>query len=380
MLYLILVSLVWGFSFIIVKGTLSTLDSHFVSLARMLFSLVVFVPFLRPAGMKARAQLQLMLIGSVQFGIMYLAYIASFRDLPAHVIALLTTTTPIFVAIFSNLYAGRIAVMPLLAALLAAAGGAVLQYPDQPPAVSIRGVALVQVSNAAFAFGQIAYTKWMASRPALHDRNVFGFLYLGGCLATGAFTLLAASRHGMTGMTPTPNQWLALIYLGVIASGLCFFLWNSGARKVEEGTLAVMNNMKIPVAVIASLVILRERTGWLQLATGSLLVVLALLINRWNKPGDTGSHPHRRDAEIAETADGRLFPDSRQSPQLAPPFSALSAPLRLSRRLFRLDLLERLGLPGGRIPEFSGDGADQEKRHQHRDGADHEDVPHTRGQ
>lgn len=284
MLYLILVSIIWGFSFIIVKGTLSTLDSHFVSCARMLFSLAVFIPFLRPAGIKARERVQLMLIGSVQFGVMYLAYIASFRDLPAHVVALLTTTTPIFVAIFSDLYAGRLAVMPLLAALLAAAGGAVLQYPDQPLAASIRGVALVQISNAAFAFGQVSYTKWMARRPALRDRNVFGFLYLGAVGMTGVFTSLAVGRHGTDRMIPTPDQWLSLLYLGVIASGLCFFLWNFGARKVEEGTLAVMNNMKIPVAVIASLIILQERTGWLQLAAGSLLVVLALLLNRWNKP------------------------------------------------------------------------------------------------
>jgi len=137
MLYLIFVSLIWGFSFVIIKGSLTSLDTNFVSFARVLLSLLVFIPFMRPAAIGLRDKLQLTLIGSVQFGLMYLAYIAAFRDLPAHVIALLTTTTPVFVSIISGLYARRMQAMVFLAAFLAVAGGAVLQLPDQPLSANI---------------------------------------------------------------------------------------------------------------------------------------------------------------------------------------------------------------------------------------------------
>ena len=93
--FLILVSLIWGFSFVIIKGSLTSLDSSFVAFARLLLSLIVFLPFLRPARIPFSGKLQLMMIGGVQYGVMYLAYIAAFRDLPAHGVALLTTTTPI---------------------------------------------------------------------------------------------------------------------------------------------------------------------------------------------------------------------------------------------------------------------------------------------
>ena len=146
--YLIIVSLIWGFSFIIIKGSLTSLDSNFVSFARLLLSLIIFVPFMRTAGITLLEKLQLMLIGSLQFGLMYLAYIAAFRDLPAHVIALLTTTTPVFVSIFGGICEKKIRGTVWLAALLAVAGGAILEFPDQPLAASLRGIVLVQISDA----------------------------------------------------------------------------------------------------------------------------------------------------------------------------------------------------------------------------------------
>jgi drug/metabolite transporter (DMT)-like permease len=274
--YLILVSLIWGFSFVIIKGSLASLDSNFVAFARILLSFLLFLPFLRWGSLRLRGKLELMLIGAVQFGLMYVAYIAAYRDLPAHVIALLTTTTPIFVSITVAIYERKLRGFSLLLALLAVAGGIILEFPDQPPAATVRGILLIQLSNAAFAFGQIAYKRWMGLRPGIQDRNVFVFLYAGAVAVTGAFSFITTDyRH----LAVQSHQWLALLYLGFIASGLSFFLWNMGARKVNEGILAVMNNMKIPVGVIASLVILREKTGGWRLLAGCALIAAALYLN-----------------------------------------------------------------------------------------------------
>jgi carboxylate/amino acid/amine transporter len=274
--YLIIVSIVWGFSFIIIKGSLASLDSSFVSFVRLLLSLVIFIPFTRTSGLSRVEKLQLGLIGGLQFGFMYLAYIASFHYLPAHVAALLTTTTPIFVTIFSDLCERRIHKAPLIAALLAVAGGAVLEFPNQPITANLYGIILIQISNAAFALGQIAYKRWMASRPNLQDKNVFSLMYGGAVLVTGIFWLISATNP----FPVQPRQWLALLYLGIIASGLCFFLWNKGARRVSEGTLAIMNNMKIPVAVVASLAILGETTGYSRLIAGCALLFAAVWVNK----------------------------------------------------------------------------------------------------
>ena len=76
---------------------------------------------------------------------------------------------------------------------------------------------------------------------------------------------------------PTPNQWAILVYLGIVASGICFFLWNRGARLVSAGQLAVMNNLKIPLAVAVSLFVFREPANVYTFLAGALLVGVALL-------------------------------------------------------------------------------------------------------
>ncbi len=277
MLYLLIVSILWGFSFVLIKGTLVSLDSNFVSFVRMLFSFALFLPFTRLAGIRLSVKLQLMLIGGVQFGLMYVAYVASYQYLPAHVIVILTTTTPLFVTAFNDLYARRVHKAFLLAALLAVAGGAVIEFPDQPLTTNLAGIVLLQISNAAFAFGQIAYKKLMDSQMILKDKNIFVLTYGGAVIVTGFF---AMSTVNYRNLAVQPHQWFALIYLGIIASGLCFFLWNLGARKVNEGILAVMNNLKIPVGVIASLMVLQESTDYPRLLIGCALFAIALSINK----------------------------------------------------------------------------------------------------
>jgi carboxylate/amino acid/amine transporter len=273
--YLVLVSIVWGFSFIIIKGTLASLDSNFVSLVRMLLSFLVLIPFARISGVKLSDKLRLMLIGGVQFGLMYVAYVASFRYLPAHVIALMTTTTPLFVAVFSDLFNKEVRLKILLAAVLAAAGGAMIKLAEQSMTANLYGIALIQISNAAFAYGQIAYKRLMAEQEELQDKKVFGLMYGGAVIVTGVFSLVFTDYPHLS---LEPHQWMALAYLGIIASGLCFFLWNRGARKVSEGTLAVMNNLKIPIGVIAGLVILKESTDYLRLIAGCGLFAAALWV------------------------------------------------------------------------------------------------------
>ena len=61
--------------------------------------------------------------------------------------------------------------------------------------------------------------------------------------------------------------------LGVIASGVGFFLWNVGATRVSASTLAVMNNAKVPLGVTVALLFFGEHAH-----LPSLLASLAVMI------------------------------------------------------------------------------------------------------
>ena len=102
MLYLIFVSLVWAFSFGLIKDRLAGLDSSYIAAVRLGLATLVFLPFVRVRWLSFRNSVLLFALGAVQFGVMYLAYNESFHHLQAHEVALFSLTTPVFVTLIAD--------------------------------------------------------------------------------------------------------------------------------------------------------------------------------------------------------------------------------------------------------------------------------------
>ncbi len=280
MSFLLITSFIWAFSFGLVKKYLGGLDASFVAFARLALSFLLFLPLLRPRRATPGMTLRLFGIGAVQFGLMYVLYIHSFRYLAAHQVALFTIFTPLFVAAADGMLAKRFRPLHFWTALLAVAGTAVIVYSRLGTARLLLGFVTVQASNICFALGQVFYRRLMPAGRGRWDREVFAWLYLGGVTAA-ALSLLFFS--GPPEIRLNGGQVLALLYLGLLASGVGFFLWNIGAVRVSAGLLAVFNNVKIPLAVAVSLVFFRERTDLLRLMIGGSAILLALYLNTRDK-------------------------------------------------------------------------------------------------
>jgi len=272
MLYLIFVSLVWAFSPGLIKDRLTGLDSSFVTSVRLGLALLMFLPFVRVRWLSFRTSSLLLLLGAVQFGAMYLAYNESFKHLASHEVALFTLTTPIFVTLISDALDRKFHRRSLAAALLAVAGTAVVVFQGKDLKPTLFGLALVQLSNLAFAVGQVGYKKFREKNGAVQDREVFAVLYAGGALLAMAVML---AREGIPSNVSAP-QVMTLVYLGIIASGLGFFFWNVGATRVSAGELAVMNNAKIPLMVAVSLLLFGEHADITRLGISLVLLILAV--------------------------------------------------------------------------------------------------------
>ena len=72
-----------------------------------------------------------------------------------------------------------------------------------------------------------------------------------------------------------------ILLLWIVASGLGFFLWNYGATLTTAGNLAVMNNLKIPLAVAVSLLFFEDVSSsqLLRLILGGGIIVGAVYLN-----------------------------------------------------------------------------------------------------
>jgi drug/metabolite transporter (DMT)-like permease len=138
------------------------------------------------------------------------------------------------------------------------------------------GFLLVQVSNVCFAFGQVRYRDLTSRLAGVRDHEVFALLYVGACIVSSV-PLLALAPSGLPGLTG--KQLIVLGYLGMVPAGVGFFLWNVGARKVNAGTLAAMNNAKIPLAVLVSIALFGERPDIWPLLAGGAAILSAVWFN-----------------------------------------------------------------------------------------------------
>ena len=273
--FLILTSLIWSLSFGLIKTSLTGLDPNLVAAIRLAISAAVFAPFLRrlPAGLPLR----LVGIGAVQFGLMYVLVIRSYQSLAAWQVALFTILTPLHVVLLESLRSRRWRGIEFGGALVAilAAGWVAWPEPGSDLRAPVVGACLVQLSNLAFAFGQLAYKRTVPEETS--NTAAMAWAYLG---AVGVAGLAAATTAGLEDLALETQQMWVLLYLGVVPSGLGFFFWNKGARRVAVGTLAVMNNLKVPLAVAVSLVVFGESADPARLAPGAALVLLALWMVR----------------------------------------------------------------------------------------------------
>jgi drug/metabolite transporter (DMT)-like permease len=279
---LLIVSLIWAFSFGLIKRHLGGIDPAFVAGVRVALALLVLLPFLLPRAIPGRDAVRLAGVGALQFGVMYLAYLTAFETLGAYEIAVLTILTPFWVCLFDDAFGSRFSGRAYLAAAVAIAGTAVIVVTRDFNLASAKGVALVQVSNACFALGQIFYRRWRTtSATGVRDRDVFAWLYAGALFVT---LPLAAPLAAESFAAMTATQWSVLAYLGILASGIGFFMWNVGATRVSAAVLSVMNNVKVPLAVACSLLFFGESAEVWRLAAGGALIALALWLARDRKP------------------------------------------------------------------------------------------------
>jgi drug/metabolite transporter (DMT)-like permease len=283
MLALLIVSLVWAFSFGLVKRV-AGLDATAVVTVRLLLAFVVFLPFFRRGRLGGGAMLRLAAVGAVQFGLMYLLYQRSYAFLKSYEVALFTITTPLFVALIDAAVERRWRSRYAVAALLSVAGAAVVVWRSIGDTGIMTGFLLVQLANLCFAGGQVAWRKERARLPAgTTDASVFA-LPFGGALVVAFSCSLSQTRWGA--FAPTHEQWLILLYLGAIASGVCFFLWNFGAARVNPGVLAAFNNAKIPLGIAASILVFGERADVGRLILSLLLMGLGVW---WARPGPSAA-------------------------------------------------------------------------------------------
>ncbi len=272
MKYLVLVSILWSFSFGIIKYGLSEVDPLFISYARSLIALLFFSSISIYQLKRFRWDINLIAIGAIQFGLMYIFYIQSYQYLPAYLIATFTITTPIFVSIADKYFFRKDRTSKnLLAIFLVLLGSYLMRYNIVNPIDYWSGFMLIQCANFVFAWGQVWFKQWNIKNKDTDIISNFSQLFLGATAVTSLSYFFISDNN----VQLTDINLLALLFLGLCATGIGFLLWNIGATKVSSYRLAVSNNLVIPMAILNSIIFFGESINFLLFFPGIILFYVA---------------------------------------------------------------------------------------------------------
>ena len=276
MRYLFAVTLLWAFSFSLIGVYLAgQVDAWFSVLIRIALATLVFLPFLKFKHTPKPLALKLMLIGAIQLGVMYSFYYHSFLFLTVPEVLLFTVMTPLYITLLNDVLNRRFNPRFFIVALIAVIGAITIRY-ENLNSDFIIGLLIVQGANISFAVGQVTYKRLMNNNQ-LDDKAVFGWFFIGALIiATICYALFGNSNK----LPTTFTQWGILIYLGLVASGLGYFMWNKGATLVNVGALAVMNNLLIPAGIIINVLIWNRDADIVRLSIGAAIMLGALLVNQ----------------------------------------------------------------------------------------------------
>jgi drug/metabolite transporter (DMT)-like permease len=273
--FLIIVSLLWALTFGLM-AQVSDLGAVFVAAARTLTAALVFLPFINIRGLKLGTVLALAGTGGLQFGVMFVAYVHSYRWLQPAEVALFTMFVPVFVTLAEDLLARRFSVMPMVTSALAVAGTGVCLWTSLDRRGLYKGFIAMQVCNLCFAVGQVLYRR-IAPATGKADHQLMGILFVGA--ASVALAMAAPSLSWPRIAAITWRQGWILLYLGVVASGIGFFLFNAGARRTDVGTLAIFNNAKVFLGVLAAGLLFQQKVDWPRLWLGGGVIIGAWVLN-----------------------------------------------------------------------------------------------------
>jgi carboxylate/amino acid/amine transporter len=268
--------MLWAVSFSFIGVYLAgQVDPWFCIAVRLSLAACLFLPFLvksiRTQHLTPWQCGQMMSIGAIQLGCMYGFYYHSFLYCTVPIVLLATILTPFYIVLIDYLFTKKFKPWIILSALLACLAAYVMRYtPVKTP--SLMGILLVQGANIAFASGQVLYNRVIRKNPHILQHQAMSWFYIGACLCG----LSCWFALGDPSALPTNSlQWGLLVYLGLIASGLGYFLWNKGITQVNIGTTALMNNAVIPLGILVHILFWGQSFAISQILIGSALFLLA---------------------------------------------------------------------------------------------------------
>jgi drug/metabolite transporter (DMT)-like permease len=278
----ILLAAVWSSSFLWIKIAIQELSPFLLVALRTFFGALVGVLAIfitrTPLPRQRSVWVALAVLGLTNVAVPFVLISWGEQTIDSAVASILNATVPLFTFLLANLFLhdDRLTPARILGLVTGFVGVIILLIKDFQPGShnSILGQAAVLLA-AIFYAGSMVYARLTTDRVPGLVRGIIPLVSASMLMWTGT-ALLESPIH----LPTLPMTWLAVIWLGVLGSGLAFILWYYLLQEVGP-TRAALVTYTMPLGgVLLGVLFLKEPLSW-NLALGGLLIVASvIMVNR----------------------------------------------------------------------------------------------------
>jgi drug/metabolite transporter (DMT)-like permease len=278
----ILLGTIWGSSFLWIKIAVQEVGPALLVALRLLFgvlTLLVVALFTRPEWPRRRqVWLSLALLGIINNAIPYSLISWGEQYIDSSVAAVLNSTTPLFTMIIAHRFLtdDRMTSRRIFSLLMGFAGVFILLSKDLTAGFhgSLAGQLAVLLASVSYAISSVFARRTTKGL----DQTIQAIVPLIG--ADVLMWSLASAVDAPITLPAIRLTWVAILWLGVMGTGLAFLLYFYLLHSVGPTRTALVTYVFPLVAVILGVVFLNESLDW-QLAAGAVLIIASVvLVNR----------------------------------------------------------------------------------------------------
>ncbi|MFP6800849.1 MAG: EamA family transporter [Pseudomonas sp.] len=274
LLLALVVIIVWGMNFVVIKVGLHEMPPMLLGALRFLLAAFPAVLFIKRPQIPLRWLLAYGL--TISLGQFAFLFSAMSVGMPAGLASLVLQSQAMFTLLFAVLLLGERFRLANLFGLLVAAGGLLLIGSQGNGLMTLAGFLLTLCAAAMWALGNIVTRK-------LGKVNLVGLVVWGSLVPPLPFFALSWLLEGPEVIESalrgfTLDTLLVLVYLAFGATILGYGLWSRLLSRYPASQVAPFSLLVPVVGLTSSALLLDERLSSLQLV-GALLVMLGLLLN-----------------------------------------------------------------------------------------------------
>lgn len=269
----------WGSLYVVSKYVLGKMPTFTISFLRFTLAFLALTAFGKKDTVKIEKQdyKYILLIGAVGYFVAVGAQFLGTKYAGASMASLINSLNPVTMTLFGTLILHEAMTLRKVVGIVLALTGVYAIIGAGGADVSIPGVCLSLFSVLLWSFVSVMTRrltkKYGSIKVTRYGAGIAAVCYLPVCLGE-----IAGGEPVQFDITCI----LSLLYMGVICTGVAYFLWNKSLSILEAGTCSAFYPVQPLVSTVLGVVLLHETVG-LSFVMGAVLIVAGVLINLSSK-------------------------------------------------------------------------------------------------